>query len=207
MVRHPAEKSVFKTQALFLGVIRALNTDHTLYPLTHRRVCRVSRTHARTHAGHATRTKQRRRVVESVFSVQNASTGTRSGRNRAYIPTPNRYINHLRRFRDECLERRDRAWVEVPDMCAAYDWFCRRDSIINRKIPTFDLPHELAKVGVASRSHTRQHVTRNGNTHPRTSVAYLGWRLTRNTKYAIRHERRTVSGYAIEVDDDDESDA
>ena len=97
---------------------------------------------------------------------------------------PNPYVDHLSRFRDECLERCSGGELAGAQMLAAYDRFCRRYNIVHRKIRTYELSRELASVGVASEKRA----------NPNAQPIYSGWRLTTEVERPMRRARRSEHG-------------
>lgn len=133
------------------------------------------------------------------------------------MPSPltlNFYAYHLQHFVDGWLERAQSGRITPGDLHCAYDVWCRKHNVVHRKILTFDLARELAEIGVQTGDVRVRHDSEKtpGYVYHTTEVEFVGWRLSRNARYAIRGERRTVSRYdyrpvRYDTDDDDDGDA
>lgn len=107
-------------------------------------------------------------------------SGSRSSRNPFY--------RHVEQFRDAWLEVSPDARLSLRDIHCAYDEWCRIHAIVNRKLERQRLPAELAQVGVILGSYTEP--SGGVGVIPTRRFAYLGWRLNRNCRYAIRNALR-----------------
>lgn len=111
----------------------------------------------------------------------------------------NPFYKHLERFRDECLERNRRSHTRIADLFAAYDVFCERNNIRNRKIVTHELIPELSRIGVRLGRIREAKTTKvSGRVYADVRPAFVTWRLTRNARYAIR-DRDRIAGDHIYV--------